>query len=451
MREKPGRGQVPVEIPDLELPVAPAKPAPRAPVAPRPPEGAPSPASPGSGRSHDPSDYFGSGTFDDEAFADALEPSGSLAIDAQALAPNAGPEPRPAERWPTGRSPERAVLRVDELDVKLVADYGTPPASALLEPVYALRVRARQRLLAAELARIESELRAAEQRRDELLGELVLSLKPRLEADQRLSALLEPVRELERLAGERARALANVDAEYRALAQPVDARIGESLRQLEAHRELERERQSAFDKDEELFRRADARAKRIQIELRSLMQVAVQAAASAGLPQGSVRPDDAAKIKALQAEGATAERAADAARQALAATESARAAARAEVARTTRALRALEVERGALDDRFSKPLDARAHGLSEAEAGRQQALAEAGRSLLALRGGVDIDASTLEALRRADELVSKLTSDSEKHLRALDSADRTAVRRGYTVAGVGLAAIVLLLALLLFG
>ena len=204
----------PFDIPDLELPVARARQASRAPArspadsrlrAPQAVQASSGAieiepfvddtrsgprASLGSGsNAHD---YFGAGMFDGET-GDDFAPGSLVTLDLQgahATPQAAGPE------WPSGRSPERGALMIADAEVRLAGAYPTPASNPLLLPLYSWHVTVRRRSLRELLARIDRELLATEQRRDELLAAMVNGLRPVLENEPRLAGLLVAARQL---------------------------------------------------------------------------------------------------------------------------------------------------------------------------------------------------------------------------------------------------------------
>ena len=236
-----------------------------------------------------------SGFADDDAFE--LVPTGAkLELSGDVIQP--GPESqRATAAWPNGRTDSAEQLRVDPLEVTLVADYGVAPSSVALTPLYAYRVYARRRHLQRAVAEHHAALQRDEAERDEALAQLASELRPTLEANETFKRMLEPVRELERLAGDRNAALSQADAGYREQLAGFEREllgIGESL--VEARKLLARCSDAAESTDADL-RRAEGRNRRIQIEIRGVMDLARQALGPAG---GDLPAPQAAQLANLQ-------------------------------------------------------------------------------------------------------------------------------------------------------
>ncbi len=463
-------------VPDLEIPdLAPApRPAPqpaRSAPAPRQPRPA-APAAPAS-----PQDYFGSGSFDEDHFDvgggaplpldDSAAPGGGSALDyfgaatfddddfdldgridvgvdagGLAAAPQLAGAPADQEKWPSGTSPDPQSLMLDPLEIELLADYGKPPTAIYLAPLYSLRVFQRGRTLKPVLQQISARLAETERRRDQLLAEIVQANLAAIEASERLQVLLEPVRKIDALAGERQAALAATNAEY---ARQVGA-ADEQIKAIQAEQtQLEAvavERAKLLAEREELFKRADVRQKRVYIELRSAREVAAQVTPAGGAPPA----EHAARMAQLEQQAAAMQPDVDRLRQDLDAARAEHDAVRARITQATRGIRQLQTQRQALADQFQKQLDVRHQGVSSAVAERDQALADAGRAVLATRA-IPLPAPDLERVRQVDAEVEALVKDNTRHLRALDAFDADTYKRGLN-AVMALAAVVVLLTIL---
>src|SRR6188768_1210471 len=119
------------------------------------------------------------------------------------------------EDWPHGRTRSADQLAIDPAEVTLVAGYGPAPTNALLAPLYAYRVLSRRSPLKRALAAQNAELVQAELARDTQLMQLASELRAALEANEAFRRMLEPIRQVEQVAGERSAALSQADAGYR--------------------------------------------------------------------------------------------------------------------------------------------------------------------------------------------------------------------------------------------
>ncbi|MES1188735.1 MAG: hypothetical protein ABUL60_33275, partial [Myxococcales bacterium] len=130
-----------------------------------------------------------------------------------------GASPQAAQRqredWPHGHTRPADKLPVDPAAVTAIAGYGPAPKNAILAPLYAYRVLSRRSALKQAIAARHAELRQAELGRDTQLMQLSNDLRPTLEANEVFRRLLEPIRQVEQLAGERSAALSQADAGYR--------------------------------------------------------------------------------------------------------------------------------------------------------------------------------------------------------------------------------------------
>ena len=436
------------DIPDLELPAAPARQASRVPARPRDPlplDGASSGpieiepfdpdaqsgprASSGAGRSAQ--DYFGAGTFEGDP-ADDFQPGSLVSLELQAPRAQvaAGPE------WPTGRSPDRASLAITDSEVRLGAGYPPVPTNPLLAPRYAWQVTVRRRSLRENLARLDRELVAAEQRRDELLAGMVNAIRPALEKEPRVAELLAAARQLGDVTGERGQALRTLNEQYQGALAEKEARRSHQQSALGEGQALQRERAAELLAADENYRRAEARHKRLQIEIRSAIDVARQKAQAAGLPPGTAQPEHVAQVLDLQQKASALEPELLTLKAARDQAQTADLAAQQAVAAVERELQRLSLEQRSLDRQYGQQIDQRAAGLGQAEGELRSTLAEAGRVVLAMRGGIAVDPALLPAIATADAELLQLTRESELLLRALDACDLAAVQRGYTVAAL---------------
>jgi hypothetical protein len=348
--------------------------------------------------------------------------------------------------WPTGQL-DRSALRIEPGELARVSGFGAAPHSPFAWPVYALRVRLRQHVLRRALKMHREDLARAEAARDERLAHWVIERREQLEADPTTSTLLDRVRELERLAGERSQALASANADYRSAAEQLEAEVAPARAAYPAAQAVEKQHLHAFIEHEQAHRHLLGQKQRLVMELRSAHQLASQAALAERLPAGQVPAEHAERIAALSRQSETLAGELEERATRLEEARKELEAARRELARSTRALRAIEAQRRLLDQRFQTQLEEGALGFSEVERQRQGALADAARALLARQS---LDYSTLEERRafvQADSAVADAAARVESHLLALDNYAVRVARRGElmlaAIGVVGLLTIVL--------
>ncbi len=381
---------------------------------------------------------------DDGSFGPGFETAPSIALDDDAIestAANARALPaRPMEAartWPTGVSPESASIDLDPSEVALTAEYPDPPATPFAALPYAINVLLRKRALGATVSRLNGTLLEAERRRDALLVSMIEERRPELERAPDGRKLLEFVTRIETLAEEKRNALSGLSEEVRRLSAELDAEATtvakarkESARGVEIAKAVLDERVTRHD-------RADARMKRLYIEVRAILDAVEKAG-------GEATPAQNAELTAREAEVAAhrpgLERALGELEEAKAALET-KEAADEDVARR---MRDVERRRTALATEAQKRLGAQTHSVTEAEAHRAEAMIEAARGVLAAKGRVvDVPATTLEAIAAADADVESCARELERYVRALDAYDADAMKNG-VVTALALAAIVVL-------
>jgi len=346
------------------------------------------------------------------------------------LAPTAAPTPErrvASAAWPSGRTRSVEQLTIDPAEVALVADYGKPPQNTILTPVYAYRVYARRAPLKKLMAELGLALAEAELLRDTELAQLALGLRPTLEANDAFRRLLQPMRDVDRLAGERSAALSEADSGFKQQMAEFDGELAK-LREAEAKAQaVSVEKAAAKGGTESLLRRAEAKEQRVQIEIRGVMDQARQLLGPAG---GDLPPAQAAKLEELQARSTALEPELSQAVAAHAAATAALDAVDGELRQLRTQIRQAERQKAAAAGSLQKQLSERAAGVSDAEKQRRDALAEVARAVLAARGGVAVPEATLDALRRHDKSIEALAVRLETHVRALDSHDRARVKQG---------------------
>jgi hypothetical protein len=422
-------------------------------------------------------DYFGSGNFEDEQleasnFSIALDtgeeqspgnlgsPSssalrssagasdddldlyeGSLA-NAQAVQ-GAASSPSSKKKWPTGKSPDPAEFRIDAVDVRVTADYGDAPGSALAAPAYAIRVLGRKRALNAVLKDLSSSLHEAEKQRDDLLVRMVQDLRGKILMVDEGATLFEPIVAIERVALERRSALAGTSAEYDARVADLGERRQANDHEAEQQRLVIEQRTASLAAMARAFERADAKKKRLYIELGGLVSLSEKSG-------GKLTPEQSASVARLEAEILAQKPELDATTRAVDASRAVLAAAEADLRKIVLAGRDLDRLRKAVDTELQKQIGTRSQGVTEAEQQRLDAFAELGRKVLAEKGRlVDVRLEVLDAIGRGDQAVLERAQELEKHVRAREAYDSDALKTGIGIlAGAALALVVIVLVLL---
>jgi hypothetical protein len=344
--------------------------------------------------------------------------------------------------FPTGRAPEATKLEFDPQKLAILADYGDPPESAPLALAYAYRVFTRQRELKRQLIPIALECERAQSERETALAELSTALRPTLEKTPAFRRFLGPLLELEQRATERGSALTAINTQLNRETGQCDAELAQIAGQLEVEQGLQRDAQRCCDEREERAERADAKFKRVQIEIRAVTQVAEQKLG----PQGGQIPDPEAaqlaslrqRAQAMQSEVTRARAEFEQAKQALAELHARRDTLR-------RSERQIARKKQALGGAYQKELSARADGVSETEIEQRALLAELGRAILAARATIEIPKSWLERVGRVSERADQLIVRAEMQRRAIVLYDHDRTRQG-----VRLACTAALLVLVLF-
>ncbi len=399
---------------------------------------------------HSGSIDFGSSINFDAPGGFELEPTGPP------LAPESGPQsvvtrrgvptstPSDNAGWPTGRTPDAETLTIDPIEVAILADYGSAPHSVHLTPVYAYRVFTRQRELKQQLASLCAERDRAQLERETTLAELARSVRPIAQQMDGFRRFFTPLIELEQVASQRGQALSSINAELGAHSNTFDAELTQIAEQISAQQVLEQEAARMRAEREQLAQRAEAKLKRVHIEMRAVTHVAEQKLG----PQGGQIPEPEAtqlitlkqRAEAIQPEVTQAKTELDQAKLGLGQ-------ARGKLDALRQAERVTARKKQAVRERYGKELQARGASLSESETQQRTALAEVGRAVLAAGGSVPVAAAWLERVRASSERADRLIFKSETQRRALDAYDRTRVTQGVRLACTALALVIVLLVL----
>ncbi len=391
------------------------------------------------GAAANPGDLFGAGQFGDDDFD-------TFSHDALDVGVEEGSRPAAVDvaggdAWPTGKSPEPNSLQIDDVEVAITADYGAAPANIFVAPPYALRVFQRKRVLEPAYRRARETLEKAEAERDALLGQMITGLREKIEADDRMKQLLTKVGSLEQVVLQRSDAAAGTNAEYDERVGVLDEHRAKIDGELAQKKRTETEMAGLVGQHEQVFKRAEAMLKRVHIEIRSVTQVVQQRQAQGA----TATPEQQQQLAELQNKVPAAEAEARQRRAELDQVLGPLEALRAEMQIHEGQLRDLENQRRVLDQEFQKVIGVRSQGVDAASQELADALADAGRGLLATRGGIAVDQAKLDSIRSADETVRIAALEAEKEFRALESYSRDGVKQGYVAVGIVVGLIVLLI------
>src|SRR6185503_19108567 len=158
-----------------------------------------------------------------------------------------------------------AAPMVDNFDAKVLADYGQPGAF-YTAPIYAYRVFKRRSALRRDLATKRTDAERTKKRVEDAL--VALGERARALAKGGAAAL-DRVKQAEDLLRSRDGALAGAMDSHRAAVAEIDARLSAAEIELARAREDEARASAARDAADEEHKRADAKVKRIEIEMRN--------------------------------------------------------------------------------------------------------------------------------------------------------------------------------------
>jgi hypothetical protein len=380
----------------------------------------------------------------DASFGASFDTAHELALDDDAIestAASARSLParslEPERAWPTGVSPDSAHLDLDPSEVALAAEYPPPPATYFTSFPYAVAVLLRKKALGAKVRELNEQLLDAERRRDGLLVAMVNERRSELERAPDGRKLLEFVNRIEALAREKRTALTGLSDELGRRSADLEGEAGTvarertaSARELEIARAVLAEREQAHD-------RAEARKKRLYIEIRAILDAVEKAGGKATSAQTAELAAREAEVAAHRPE---LERTLGELAEARAVLQSR------EATDEDNARRAREVDRrrAAFASEAQDRWGAQNQGVVEAEAHRTEALVEAARGILAAKGRIlDVSGATLDAIAAADADVAACARELERHVRAIDAYDREGVKNGIISVAAALAVVVL--------
>lgn len=180
------------------------------------------------------------------------------------LASTPASRPRPASLPPPGTDLES--------DARALADYGDPPGTPILAPLYAWRVFKRQRELKAALAIRTAEAAHAKTTLDDALVALAERVRPAAEKQQGYLQAIEELTRAEDLLRSRDKVLAAEQDAQRARLAQVDTRIGKAEQELASCQGQERAVATELAGAQGALAREEAKIKRAETELRAAQQ-----------------------------------------------------------------------------------------------------------------------------------------------------------------------------------
>jgi len=354
--------------------------------------------------------------------------------------PQSGAQPA----WPTGRALDSTRLKLDPVELVILADYGPIPKAIQLTPGYAYRVFRRQRELKRQLLSVAAECQRAELERAATLAELARAVRPAAEAIESFRRLLAPLVELEQVASQRGQALSSINAQLAAQSADFDANLAHITAQISSQEQLERDALRVCDERDALAKRADAKQKRVHIEIRAVSQIAEQKLG----PQGGPIPEaEAAQLAALRQRARAMKPEAEHAQLELDQAKHALGQVRAQLDVLRQSERQALRNKQALAGHYQQELLTRSQGLTESEAQQRTALAELARGVLAAPGSLAIPDAWLERVRRVSERADQLIVRRETLRGAIESYDALRVAQGVRLACTLLAVVSLLIVL----
>jgi hypothetical protein len=314
--------------------------------------------------------------------------------------------------------PEPAKPAIDPYEARVLADYGPKPEAFWRTPMYAYRVVTRRSALQRDLSTKRSEAERALKRYEDAL----VALGERARAGAAPPAALERVKQAEELLRSRDTALAqSMDANKGVIAE-IDARLAPAEAELARVKQDEAKATALREAAEQDFQRADAKVKRLEIEIRN--------GAANRAPERDALAQDAQQKGALRVE----------ADKKLA--EVKRVAAVAQAKADT-----ISNERAQQEAKFSRASGTRNAGVDEAQLHLRAALVELGRAVLADPAAAAQLAHAKEEIARLDQQAQKSTSDVALHETAIGAFDAPQVFLGMVLVAV---AVLLVVVLVLF-
>jgi hypothetical protein len=374
------------------------------------------PPTPGAGFSPFDDDISGGPSLELDTVGGSLPPRISSPSVSQGPAP---PPPAPISHRslqpPVSAPPAKA--SVDPFEARVLADYGPKPEAFWHTPKYAYRVVTRRSALQRDLTTKRAEAQRTLKRVDDAL----VSLGERARGSASGDAL-ERVKQAEELLRGRDGALAQaMDANKGALGE-IDVRLGAVETELARVREELARAQAASEAAEQDFQRADARVKRLEIEIRNGAANKASerdALAAEAQQKGGHRVLAQQKLMEVKRVAAVAQAKAD----------------------------AVANERAQQEAKFTRASGTRSAGVDDAQRQLRAALVDLGRAVVADPAAVAELAHAKGEIARLEEQAHKSTSDVALHESAITAYDAPQVFLGMVLVGV---ALLLVVAVVLF-
>ena len=315
--------------------------------------------------------------------------------------------------------PEPAKPAIDPYEARVLADYGPKPEAFWHTPLYAYRVVTRRSVLQRDLEAKKTEAERALKRYEDALVALGERSRSKGEAPGSQANALELVKQAEDLLRSRDSALAqSMDASRGVLAE-IDARLAPAEAELARARQEESKAQAIREAAEQDFQRADAKVKRLEIEIRNgaANKTAERDALARGAEQkGALQADADKKLAEAKRVAAVAQAKAD----------------------------AISNERAQQEAKFSRASGTRSAGVDDAQKHLRAALVELGRAVLADPAAAAQLAHAKDEIARLDQQARKSTSDVALHESAITAYDAPQVFLGMVLVGVALLLVVVL-------
>jgi hypothetical protein len=159
-----------------------------------------------------------------------------------------------------------------DTDARMLADYGDPPGTAVLAPLYAWRVFKRQRELKAALAIRTAEAEHAKTALEDACVALAERIRPVAEKQQGYLVTLDELTRAEDVLRSRDKVLAAEQDAQRARLAQVDTRTGKAEQELAQAQGHERAVATELSGAQGALAREEAKIKRAEAELRAAQQ-----------------------------------------------------------------------------------------------------------------------------------------------------------------------------------
>ena len=371
------------------------------------------------------------GILDDDLLGGSLEEA--LAIDVADPSRLADPANKGSLKrlWPKGVTPVPGAAQIDPSQVQPLCSWGSGPSHWWQTPPYAWVVFQGRRELMIEVKQLAAQLSQAETRRDDCLAGLAERLKDSLEHDTSFNEAVQAVNATHivhgQVAGQLREAEANLSEETQSLDQAL-LNEHKRLTELQGHRQRA---QRKYDDAQVNLKREQARLLRLGIEQRNIEQANNQ------------DPQALTRIQELQQQAEALIPQIEKAQNTEQASRATLKDACTEVDQAQFQFQELQCRKDLLGRALSVRVREAVLATHDAVKQRRVALADLGRSILWANGRVAIDDALLDELLRHDDSVAALWLRHQVYLRALDSYDRDATKRGLAIA-VALAALLVL-------